>query len=176
MRSGIVEFGFFSLVGTRSGIVCYILLPVESALVFSVIFSCVWNVLCFFLLNFPAWRTHYDILCCNFRMWNVLWYLVSYFPACGTCSAIFWYIFPCVKLALVFFVIFSSVWNASVFCVIYVSMFGTHSGILCYIFLLVERALVLFAIYLPGFLFIFCCIILTLLSVNCSFLIVWNYL
>ena len=48
--------------------------------------------------------------------------------------------------------------------VLYFSACGTRSGILCCIFPRVERALVFFVIYFPTFLFISCCIILTLIS------------
>ena len=78
-------------------------------------------------------------------------------------------IFPHVKRALVFCVIFFHVWNALWYFVLYFSSCGTRSGILCYIFMRVERSLVFCVIYFPFFLFIWCCIILTLLSFNFFF-------
>ena len=61
-----VIFAIFCTYGTRSGILYYIFLPVERALV------------CFDLY---------------FHMWNTLWYFVLYLSSFGMCSGILLYIF-----------------------------------------------------------------------------------
>ena len=105
----------FSACGTRSDILRCIFLCVDCALIFCVVFFCMWNALLYFLLYI-------------FCVWNSLWYFMFYFPACVMLS-----------------------------------------GILCYIFLHVERALIFCVIYFTDFLFILCCIILTLISFNFYF-------
>ena len=79
---------------TRSGILCYIFPFVERALVFCVIY---------------------------FRVWDVLWYSVLYFYACGMRTGIMCYIFLCMERDLVFFIVFFRVWNAHWYFVLYFS-------------------------------------------------------
>ena len=101
-----------------------------------------------------------------FHVWNALWYFVLYFSACGTCSCVLFCIFLRVEHALIFCVKF--------FCVLNVLWY------FCYIFPCVERALIFFAVYflcvefgrvfcvvyLTAIAFIFCCNIITSLSIN----------
>ena len=112
---------YFSACGTRSGVLCYIFLRVERALVFCVIFSLMWNALwCFVLYIFRVWNALWYFVLYILRLWNPHWYLVLYFSACGTKIGVFCYIF---------------------------SACGTCSVILCYIFLRVERALVFSVVF-----------------------------
>ena len=124
----------------RFGILCYIFLHVDCALLFCVAFLRVWNALWYFVLNFIACGTRFGISCCISRhveralvfcailfcVWNALLYFALYFL--------------CVERALVFCVIFYCVWNALWY-------------IVFYIFLLLSSFCVLF--YLPCFPLIF---------------------
>ena len=97
---------YFSVWGTRSGILCYIFPSVERALVFCVIFFCLWNAYWYFVLYISACGTRTGIFVLFFCVWNAHWHFVLYVSANGTCSGTLYFIFPLVEHALVFCIIF----------------------------------------------------------------------
>ena len=91
----------------KTKMMCCIFSRVDCALVFCIVFFC---------------------------LWNALWYFVLYFNVCGMRSVFFCYIFPRVERTLVFYVIFFYVWNGIWYFVLYFIRVKKRSGILCYIF------------------------------------------
>ena len=150
---------YLSVCGMRSGILCYIFLHVERALVFCVLCFCVWNALWYFVFYFSACGIHSGIFGIYFCMWNALWYFLLFCFTFGTRSGIVKsrVIFTRVVRTLIFCVI--NFWLFSQFLVeLYLPWFPliicltpfwkyiyfTRYGILefCVILLHVERALV----------------------------------
>ena len=110
----------FTVCWTRVGVLCYILLHVECALIFCGILFGVWNVLlCIVIIFYVCNALWYFVfyLC----VWNSLWYFFVYIFACGTRSVILCWIFY----------VSNALWYYEITCYIYTC--GTRSGISCYI-------------------------------------------
>ena len=154
---------YFSVGGTISDILCYMIPHVERTLVYCVICFHVWNVLWYFVLYISACGMCSGIFCYIFYMWNALWYFFFYFYACGMRSGIVCYILLHVERALFF--------------VLYFSTCGIRSGIvdLRVIFFHVWNALWYFVLYIFLLFSSFCVeLYLPWFPLKVSFLPVWN--
>ena len=172
VERALVYCAIFSVWWTRLGILCFIFLYVEHALLFCVVYLCVCNALWYFLLYIPPCGKRSGIfcsviLCYIYHQWNSLWYFVTYnFPHAELATCILCYIFSAslfifcriILTLLSFLFSFLTIWKYCWFTcsvigesrVVFFSVWNAlwYCVISCYIFLRVERALVLWNLVL----------------------------